>query len=177
MERRADDRWRHHAHEPRRLPMFHRIIRFATRFPKSVIALWVAGALILAGVSAMFGYKVMTDDTAAFLPTTAESAKAARFGEERFGREKSARTVIVLVKRADGRPLTAADRAAARTLATTLPRTKLDATRPAMKNQPGDLRARAGGIVAAAAGSVAPDGRFALVGLRWKGNTTDPVAQ
>src|SRR4051812_2749211 len=45
-----------------------------------------------------------------------------------------------------------------------------------MKNQPGDLRARAGGIVAAA-GSVAPDGRFALVGLRWKGNMTDPVAQ
>ena len=46
-----------------------------------------------------------------------------------------------------------------------------------MKGQPGDLPERAGKIVAAAPGPVAPDGRFALVGLQWKGNMTDPVAQ
>src|SRR4051794_22881864 len=157
--------------------MFNRIIRFATRFPKTIIAVWLIGSLVLGGSVGKLGYKVMTDDTAGFLPKSAESARAAKYGQEHFGQQKGARTVIVLVHRADGRPLTAADRADARALATTLPRTKFDPDRKAMKNQPGNLRVRAGAIVAAEAGPVAPDGRFALIGLRWKGNMTDPVAQ
>jgi RND superfamily putative drug exporter len=157
--------------------MLRRIINFATRFPKSVITVWVIGSLILGGYAGQLGYKVMTDDIAGFLPKSAESARAAKYGQEHFGQQKGARTVIVLVKRADGHKLTAADRAHAQSLVKTLPQTRLDTHRPAMKNQPGNLRARAGGIVAAAPGPVAPDGRFAIVGLRWKGNTTDPVAQ
>jgi putative drug exporter of the RND superfamily len=157
--------------------MFNRIISFATRHPKRVIALWAVVALVLGSVSGMLGYKVMTDDTAGFVPESAESARAAKYGEEHFGQQKGSRTVIVLVKRADGEALTAADRANARALATMLPRTRLDTTRPAVKGQPGDLRERAGEIVAAEAGPVAPDGRFALVSLQWKGNMSDPVAQ
>jgi uncharacterized membrane protein YdfJ with MMPL/SSD domain len=157
--------------------MLRRIINFATRFPKSVITAWVIGSLILGGYAGQLGYKVVTDDIAGFLPKSAESARAAKYGQEHFGQQKGARTVIVLVKRADGHKLTAADRAHTQSLVKTLPQTKLDTHRPAMKNQPGNLRARAGGIVAAAPGPVAPDGRFAIVGLRWKGNTTDPVAQ
>ena len=157
--------------------MFNRIINFSTRHPKRIIALWALVAVALGSLSGMLGYKVITDDTAGFLPKSAESARAARYGEEHFGQQKGARTVIVLVKRTDGGSLTAADRAHARALATALPRTPFDATRPAVKGQPGDLRARAGEIVAAQAGPVAPDGRFALVGLQWTGNVTDPVAQ
>src|SRR6476646_6315828 len=157
--------------------MFTRIIRFATRFPKSVIVAWAIVALALGLLSGMLGYKVMTDDTAGYLPASAESAQAARYGEEHFGTQKGARTVVVLVKRADGRTLRAADRAEVRALAASMPRTPFDATRPAIKGQPGDLRERAGMIVAAQAAPVAADGRFALVGLQWQGNVTDPVAQ
>jgi len=80
--------------------MFTRIIRFATRFPKSVIVAWAIVALALGSLSGMLGYKVMTDDTAGYLPASAESAQAARYGEEHFGTQKGARTVVVLVKRA-----------------------------------------------------------------------------
>ena len=157
--------------------MFTRIIRFATRFPKSVIVAWAVVALALGSLSGVLGYKVMTDDTAGYLPESAESARAARYGEEHFGTQKDARTVVVLVKRADGRTLRAADRAEVRALASSMPRTPFDATRPAVKGQPGDLRERAGMIVAAQAVPVAADRRLALVGLQWKGNVTDPVAQ
>ena len=157
--------------------MFTRVINFATRFPKSVIALWVVASLAVGSLAGTLGYKVMTDDTAGYLPKSAESARAAKYGQEHFGQQKGARTVIVLVKRADGGRLTTADRADAQSLASTLPQTRFDATRPAVKGQPGDLPERAGKIVAAAPGPVAPDGRFALVGLQWKGNMTDPVAQ
>jgi RND superfamily putative drug exporter len=157
--------------------MFTRIIRFATRFPKSVIVAWAILALALGSLSGLLGYKVMTDDTAGYLPERAESARAARYGEEHFGTRKDARTVVVLVKRGDGRPLHAADRAEVRALAASMPRTPFDATRRAVKGRPGDLRDRAGRIVSAEAVPVAADGRFALVGLQWKANVTDPVAQ
>src|SRR5215217_4205495 len=148
----------------RRLPMFNRIISVSTRHPKRIIALWALVAVALGSLSALFGYKVVTDDTAGFLPESAESARAANYGREHFGQQKGSRTVIMLVKREDGAVLTAVDRARAGALATALPRTPFDTARPAVKGQPGDLRQRAGEIVAGQAGPVAPDGRFALVG-------------
>ena len=81
--------------------MFNRIIRFATRHPKRVIALWAVVAIALGSLSSQLGYKVMTDDTAGFLPDSAESAQAAKYGQEHFGQQHGSRTVIVLVKRAD----------------------------------------------------------------------------
>src|SRR5215218_5130739 len=157
--------------------MFDSIIRFATQRPKRVIALWAVVAIALASLASMFGYKVVTDDTARFLPKHSESAQATKYAEDQFGQEKGTRTVTVLVKRADGRALTGRDRADVRALAAAMPRWQLDDTRPAVKGQPGDVDERAGRIVAAQAGPVAPDGRFQLVGLQWKGNVTDPVAQ
>ena len=97
--------------------MFTRVINFATRFPKSVIALWVVASLAVGSLAGTLGYKVMTDDTAGYLPKSAESARAAKYGQEHFGQQKGARTVIVLVKRADGGRLTTADRADAQSLA------------------------------------------------------------
>jgi putative drug exporter of the RND superfamily len=157
--------------------MFNPIVSFATHHPKRVIALWLVVALALASAASVFGYKVVTDDTARFLPKGSESAQATRFGEDQFGQQKGTRTVTALVKRADGGALTGADRAEVRALAAAMPRWRLDATRPAVKGQPGELDERAGGIVAAQAGPVAPGGRFQLVDLQWKGNVTDPVAQ
>src|SRR3954452_10734922 len=85
----------------RRLTMFTHIIRIATRFPKSVIVGWPIVALARGSLPGLLGYKVMTDDTAGYLPKSAESAQAARYGEEHFGTQKGARTVVVLVKRTD----------------------------------------------------------------------------
>ncbi|HMI72818.1 MAG TPA: MMPL family transporter [Solirubrobacteraceae bacterium] len=145
--------------------MFNRIINFVTSHPKRVIALWAVVAIGLATVSAAFGYKVTTDDTAQFLPKGSESAQATRYAQTAFGQVEGTQTVTVLVKRADGRALTSADRAEIRSLTVAMPRLAHDA------------RERAGRIVTAQAGPLASDGRFQLVGLQWKANTTDPIAQ
>jgi putative drug exporter of the RND superfamily len=157
--------------------MFSRVIKFATSRPKRVIALWLVVAFGLTFVSTGFGYKVVTDDTAQFLPKGSESAQAMEYARTAFGEQKGTRTVSMLVKRTDGQALTPADRAKAASLATEMPRWRVDEDRPALQNQFGDLGERAGRIVAGQAGPLAPDGRFQLVGLQWKGNTTDPVAQ
>src|SRR5215207_1015505 len=162
---------------PRRLTMLSSVIRFSTRYPKRVIALWAVVSIALAAVTASFGYKVVTDDVGHFLPKGSESSEAADYAETAFGQQQGTRTVTVLVKRADGSRLTAADRAEVRSLTAAMPRWTLDPRRPALEAEPGDLEARAGRIVAAQVGPVAPDGRVQLAGLQWKGNVSDPVAQ
>jgi putative drug exporter of the RND superfamily len=157
--------------------MFNRVIQFATSRPKRVIALWAVVTVALAFVSSGFGYKVVTDDVATFLPKGSESAQATQFAQTAFGQQKGTRTVSMLVKRADGAALAATDRADVRSLASALPRWRVDTDSSKIKHQPGDLEKRAGLIVRAQPGPVAPDGRFQLVALQWKGNTTDPVAQ
>jgi RND superfamily putative drug exporter len=157
--------------------MLATIIRFATSRPKRVIAIWLAIAIGLAFAGTLFGYKVTTDDTAQFLPKGSESAQATKYAQTAFGQQKDTRTVTMLVKRSDGAPLTAADRAEVRALAWAMPHWRADTNRTAMKGQPGDLHERAGRIIAAQAGPLAPGGRFRLVGLQWKAQPTDPVAQ
>jgi putative drug exporter of the RND superfamily len=157
--------------------MLGNIIHFATSRPKRVIVMWLAVAIGLAFVGTLFGYRVTTDDTAQFLPKGSESARATEYAQTAFGQQKDTRTVTALVKRSDGKPLTAADRAEVRALAAAMPRWRADTNRPAMHGQPGDLHERAGRIIAAQAGPLAPDGRFQLVGLQWKAQPTDPVAQ
>src|SRR5215217_2496149 len=174
----ADHRRYHHAPQSRRrLPMFKSTIDFATRHPKRVIALWAVVAFALASLSGLFGYKPVTDDTAQFLPKGSESSQATKYAQSAFGQQKGAQTVTVLVKRADVKTLTAADRAEVQALATAMPRTEFDADRPAVKGLPGDLEQRAGHILAVRAGPLATGGRFQLVGLAWKASVTDPVAQ
>jgi RND superfamily putative drug exporter len=146
--------------------MFRRITTFVTRRPKTVIVLWAVIALALASLGGAFAYKATTDDPAQFLPRGSESARATTYAQTAFGQQKGAHTVTMLVERADNRPLTAADRAAVRALASDLPRWRV-----------GDTSTRAGRIVAAQAGPTAPGGRFQLVGLQWKAATTDPIAQ
>jgi RND superfamily putative drug exporter len=145
--------------------MLSRIVNFVTSHPKRVIALWAVVAIALATISSAFAYKVTSDDAARFLPKGSESAQATRYAETAFGQEKGAHAVTVLVKRADGKALTRADRRQIRSLATTLPRLAHDS------------RERAGRIVAAQAGPLAPGERFQLIGLQWKANATDPIAQ
>jgi putative drug exporter of the RND superfamily len=157
--------------------MFNRIINFATSRPKRVIALWAIVVIALASVSTGFGYKVVSDDASQFLPKGSESARAADFARSAFGQQDGMQTVSMLVKRADGGALTTSDQAEIRSLVTAMPRWRVDPDSSALQRQVGDFQERAGLIAGARVGPVAPDGRLQLVGLQWKGNTTDPVAQ
>ena len=149
--------------------MFHRIITFATRLPKSVIAFWLRRSRSRSRrCSAGVGYKVMTDDTAQFLPKGSESAQATAYAQDRFGVQKGTRTVTVLVKRDDGKALTAADRAAGRRAR----RCRAAFDRSAAVQ--GQRATPSAPVVAAQAGPVAPDGRFQLVGLQWKAQRHRP---
>jgi putative drug exporter of the RND superfamily len=148
--------------------MFSPIIQLVTTKPKRVIALWVVVTLALSSVGTAFGYKAITDDTAQFLPKGSESARATSYARTAFGEQAGTHTVSMLVKRLDGAALDREDRTEVRALAATLPRW----------HHPSSFRRdRAGRIVDAQLGPVAPDGGFQLVGLRWKANATDPVAQ
>jgi putative drug exporter of the RND superfamily len=157
--------------------MLSRIIHFSTSRPKRVIALWFAVALVLASIGASFGYKVVTDDAAQFLPKGSESAQALDFARSAFGQQKGTQTVSMLVKRPDGASLTTGDGAEIRSLAAATPRWGVDTDASALKGQVGDLDERAGQVVGARIGPASPDGRLQLVALQWKSNTTDPVAQ
>src|SRR5215204_495049 len=161
----------------RRPRMLRRITQFSTSRPKRVIALWLAVVLALASIGSSFGYKVVTDDTAQFLPRGSESAQAVDFARTAFGQQKGTQTVTMLVKRSDGARLTAADQAAIRSLAAATRRWGVDADAAVLTRQVGDFDERAGHVVGAQLGPASPDGRLQLVALQWKGNTTDVVAQ
>jgi putative drug exporter of the RND superfamily len=57
----------------------------ATRRPWLVIGIWVVAALALTTIGKVKLYDVTTAETSSFLPTSYESAKAVKFGEEHFG--------------------------------------------------------------------------------------------
>src|SRR5829696_3713402 len=157
--------------------MLQRLITYVTAHPKRIILVWLVAAVALTAIGTQLGHRVVTDDTSQFLPKSSESARATQFAETAFGVQEGATTVSALVKRDDGRSLTAADRVGIAALADRLKSWRVDTDTLDVKNQPGDLAERAGGIIAAAPGPQAPDGRFQLVGLRWKANSTDLVAQ
>jgi putative drug exporter of the RND superfamily len=157
--------------------MLSRIIHFSTSRPKRVIALWAVIMLGLGSIGAGFGYKVVTADTAQFLPKDSESAQAIDLARDAFGQQTGTQTVSMLVKRTDGAALTRGDRAEIRSLAAATPRWRVDTDSSALKSQVGDLDERAGRVVDAQIGPASPDGRLQLVAFQWKGNATDTVAQ
>jgi putative drug exporter of the RND superfamily len=161
----------------RRPQVLSRIIQFSTHRPKRVIALWAVVMLLLGSAGAGFGYKVVTDDAAQFLPRGSESAEAIAYAREAFGQQKGTQTVTMLVKRADGASLTAAERAEVRSVAAATLRWRVNKDSSALSSQVGDLDERAGRVVDAQMGPASPDGRVQLVALQWKGNATDAVAQ
>ncbi len=131
------------------------------RHPWIVILIWFLAGMALAALATAKSAKVTETDPAAFLPKSSESARAVAFGREAFGQVKGATTVTVLVKPRDGGKLDPADLRATETVA----------------QQLRGWHEAHGSVVATQAGGGAPDGRFALVGVKFKGSTTDPLAQ
>jgi RND superfamily putative drug exporter len=154
--------------------MLHRISTASTRRPWLVIGLWVVLLIGGALVGQMKLYDVTTSDTGGFLPSSYESARATAFGEKHFGVVKGATAVTALVKRSDGRPLTPADQARVATLTGRMADWRPDwsAIPHSFGLNDDEQGARA---LKAATGPAA--GRFELVGLQFKGNSTDPTVQ
>ncbi|WP_242885717.1 MMPL family transporter [Actinomadura litoris] len=87
--------------------MFARLARFVVRHPVWTIVTW----LVVAAVVIVFSPKLTTEsDQGDFLPSKYESVQAIKIAEKAFPQQEDTSSLIV-VKRSDGKPLTAADNA------------------------------------------------------------------
>jgi RND superfamily putative drug exporter len=154
-------------------------MRFPTRHPWLVIVVWLALAGALSSVAAVKAADVINDDTGAFLPKSSESARATEFGRTAFGQVPGTSTVAIVVKPEDGGRLDGADRRDAAAVAAELTRWRPDlkAAEKASGAAAANERQRETRVVAAEAGAGAPDGRFGLVAVQFKGSTADPLIQ
>lgn len=158
--------------------MFSAIGAVATRRPWMVIAVWVVAALALASIGSAKLYKVTTDDTSSFLPTSYESVRAIKFGETHFGQIKGATTVTGLVRRTDGGRLTGGDLRVLDSQLSRFPAWRVDrsALGKAGRGLFGstasvqDVRALDPRLLGVTGG-----GRDALISLQFKGNSADPT--
>ncbi|MBY8872314.1 MMPL family transporter [Micromonospora sp. PLK6-60] len=98
--------------------MFERLGSFVVRR-----AWWVIGGWLLAAVAIIFATPSLSDITSAdqesFLPHSYESVQATELGKKAFPQQVTA-TAAIVVKRADGKPLTPADEARVGEFARTL---------------------------------------------------------
>ncbi|CNF25681.1 MMPL domain-containing protein [Mycobacterium tuberculosis] len=106
--------------------MFARLARFVVRHPWWTIVAWLAAAIVIIA----FSPKLTTEsDQGDFLPSKYESVQALQIAEKAFPQQEDTSSLIV-VKRSDGRPLTAEDTAkvteAAKTLNADKPPTVLN---------------------------------------------------
>ncbi|MGW2816422.1 MMPL family transporter [Streptomyces sp. NPDC001415] len=89
--------------------MIRALTGYSTKHPWKVIALWAVLGLALTALAPTLFARVTQNQTGNFLPRSYDSAAALRIAEERFGVDPDATTVTVLVGRADGKALGAAD--------------------------------------------------------------------
>ncbi|MFI0351516.1 MMPL family transporter [Actinomadura sp. 9N407] len=87
--------------------MFARLARVVVRHPWWTIVAWIVAAVVIIA----FSPKLTTEsDQGDFLPSSYESVQAMAIAEKAFPQQEDASSLIV-VKRSDGQPLTAADTA------------------------------------------------------------------
>ncbi|TDD79277.1 MMPL family transporter [Actinomadura rubrisoli] len=96
--------------------MFARLARFVVRHPWWTIVAWLAAAVLIITLSP----KLTTEsDQGDFLPSKYESVQAIKIAEKAFPQQEDTSSLIV-VKRSDGKPLTATDTAKVDRTANTL---------------------------------------------------------
>lgn len=154
--------------------MIRALTGFATRNPWKVIATWLVLGISLMILSQAFTYRVTQTQTADFLPKSYDSAAAMKIAQDQFGMKSDANPVTVLVARADGGPLTAADQRQIGTEAEKLGRLKV--TMPKTKDAP-PLQRNYSQIPQIGPGMVAPDRSFELLSANLTGNSADPGLQ
>ncbi|MFJ8043501.1 MMPL family transporter [Kitasatospora sp. NPDC096147] len=155
--------------------MIRALTGYSTRKPWRVIALWTVLGLALGVLSPMLLSRVTQARTGDFLPASYDSAAALRIAEEHFGLRPDATTVTVLVARADGKPLTAADRQKVTARSAELAAHRVEM--PRKEGEPALLVPDRSQTPKLAPAVRAPDGSFDLLTVELTGNQTDEGVQ
>ncbi|MER5710376.1 MMPL family transporter [Streptomyces sp. NPDC002122] len=155
--------------------MIRALAGFSTRNPWKVITLWVLLGMGLAMVGQALMYRVTESQLGDFLPEKYDSAVALKVAEDTFGIKPDANAVTMLVKRADGKPLGAADQQRAEAAAAALGRQRV--TMPKAEDTPDFLAKDYSQTPKVTPGTVAPHRAFVLFSVGLSGNSTDPGLQ
>ncbi|MFB7585561.1 MMPL family transporter [Streptomyces sp. NPDC056169] len=155
--------------------MIRTLAGFSTRNPWKVITLWVLLGIGLAIVGQALMYRATESQLGDFLPEKYDSAAALKVAEDKFGIKPDANAVTMLVKRADGKPLGAADQQRAEAAAAALGRQRV--TMPKPKDTPDFLAKDYSQTPKVTPGTVAPHRAFVLFSVGLSGNSTDPGLQ
>ncbi|MFI9119822.1 MMPL family transporter [Streptomyces bikiniensis] len=155
--------------------MIRALTGFSTRRPWRVIVVWAVLGVFVTLMGQALVFRVTHTDSAGFLPAEYDAAAALRIAREEFGAEPDADTVTVLVARRDGRPLEDADRERVEGVARELSSTRVEM--PWTDEQLRGLSEDYSQVPRVALVTTAPDGSFALLGARLRGNSTDPGMQ
>ncbi|WP_284581598.1 MMPL family transporter [Streptomyces sp. 2P-4] len=155
--------------------MIRSLTGFSTRRPWRVIVVWAVLGIFAALVGQALVFRVTHTDSAGFLPAEYDAAAALRVAREEFGAEPDADAVTVLVARRDGKPLEDADRKRVGGVARELNATRLEM--PWTEKQIRGISEDYSQVPRVALMTTAPDGSFALLGARLRGNSTDPGMQ
>ena len=152
--------------------MIRALTGFSTRRPWRVIALWAVIGIFVSVLGQVLVFRVTQTDSAGFLPSEYDAAAALRVAEEKFGAEPGADVVTVLVARRDGRPLADSDRRRVGEVARRLSAEHVKM--PWADEQIPGLSRDYSQVPRVALSMTAPDGSFALLSARLRGNPTDP---
>ncbi|MFC8491619.1 MMPL family transporter [Streptomyces sp. NPDC057235] len=152
--------------------MIRALTGFSTRRPWRVIVVWAVVGVFLTLMGQALVFRVTHTDSAGFLPPEYDAAAALRIAREEFGAEPDADAVTVLVARRDGRPLEDADRKRVEGVARELSATRVEM--PWTDEQIRGISEDYSQVPRVALVTTAPDGSFALLGVRLRGNSTDP---
>ncbi|MFF7815698.1 MMPL family transporter [Streptomyces sp. NPDC007945] len=152
--------------------MIRALTGFSTRRPWRVIAVWGVLGIFLTLMGQALVFRVTHTDSAGFLPAEYDAAAALRVAREEFGAEPDTDAVTVLVARRDGKPLEAADRRRVEDVARGLSATRVEM--PWTEEQIRGISEDYSQVPRVALVTTAPDGSFALLGVRLRGNSTDP---
>ncbi|MFE5898603.1 MMPL family transporter [Streptomyces sp. NPDC056488] len=152
--------------------MIRALTGFSTRRPWRVIAVWTVVGVFVSIMGQVLVFRVTHTDSAGFLPPEYDAAAALRIAREEFGAEPGADAVTVLVARRDGGPLEDADRKRVEGVARELSAARVEM--PWRDEQIPGLSEDYSQVPRVALVTTAPDGSFALLGVRLRGNSTDP---
>jgi RND superfamily putative drug exporter len=144
--------------------MFAWLGRFAVRRAWWVIGGWIAAAIAIIAVSPSLS-DITSADQGSFLPRSYESVQALELAERAFPQQATA-TAIIVVKRADGQPLTPADETAVGQLAQTLQGKNIARTSGYLTGPPAVAPDRSIQLINVGLESVAPDDPALLDAVR-----------
>ncbi|MEV6974414.1 MMPL family transporter [Kitasatospora sp. NPDC093806] len=155
--------------------MIRALTGFSTRHAWKIIALWAVLGLGLTALGPMLLGRVTQSQTGDFLPRGYDSAAALRIAEEKFGVKPGATTVTVLVARADGKVLTAADQQRIEAEAVKLGERRV--VMPRKDDQPAFLVPDHSQTPRVAPAMTAPDRSFQLLSVELTGHAGDEGVQ